>query len=52
MPTLLLCHIINTSVEIKLPADEAALIVVLPAGTRLTSDGSKVKAGDVIIAYK
>jgi hypothetical protein len=40
------------NVRIKLPAGEAALVVVLPAGTRLKAGRSKVKAGDVIIAYK
>ncbi|MDO9254706.1 MAG: hypothetical protein Q7U54_04270 [Bacteroidales bacterium] len=39
-------------ISISLPADEAALVVVLPAGTRLKTEGSKVKAGDVVIAYK
>lgn len=39
-------------IEIKLPSGEAALIVVLPAGTHLTADGSKVKAGKVVIAYR
>jgi len=36
----------------KLPPDEAMLMVVLPAGTRLKSEGLKVKAGNVVIAYK
>ena len=40
------------AVNLKLPAGEAALVVVLPAGTRLTAEGSKIKAGDTIIAYK
>jgi len=40
------------NVSIKLPAGEAALIVVLPTGTRLTAEGLKVKAGGVVIAYK
>jgi hypothetical protein len=40
------------NVSIDLPAGEAALVVVLPAGTHLTTEGSKVKAGGVIIAYK
>jgi len=39
-------------IGIRLPAREAALVVVLPAGTRLQADGSKIKAGDVIIAYQ
>jgi len=40
------------NISIKLPAGEAALVVVLPAGIRLRAEGSKVKAGNVIIAYK
>ena len=39
-------------VKIKLPAGKAALVVVLPSGTKLTPEGSKIKAGDVVIAYK
>jgi hypothetical protein len=39
-------------VSIKLPAGEAALVVVLPAGTRLKAKGSEIKAGDTVIAYK
>jgi len=42
----------NGNISIKLPAGEAALVVVLPAGTKLKTEGSKVKAGDVVIAYK
>jgi len=40
------------NISIELPAGEAVLIVELPAGTRLKTEGSKVKAGDVVIAYK
>jgi hypothetical protein len=39
-------------IGIKLPAGEAALIVFLPAGTRLTSHGSIIKAGNEVIAFK
>ena len=39
-------------ISISLPAGEASLVVVLPAGTSLKTEGSKVKAGDTIIAYK
>jgi hypothetical protein len=39
-------------VGIKLLAGEAALVVVLPAGTPLSTQGSKIKANDVVIAYK
>jgi hypothetical protein len=42
----------NGQINIKLPAGEAALIVFLPAGTPLISQGSKIKAGNVVIAYK
>jgi hypothetical protein len=42
----------NGEVNISLPAGEAALVVVLPTGTRLRMEGSKVKAGDAVIAYK
>lgn len=40
------------NVSLKLPADEAVLMVVLPAGTRLKTEGSKIKAGNTVIAYK
>lgn len=40
------------NVSISLPAGEAALVVVLPAGTHLKAEGSKIKAGNVVIAYK
>jgi len=39
-------------VSLMIPADEAALVVVLPAGTRLKTEGSKIKAGNTVIAYK
>ncbi len=42
----------NGSVGIKLLAGEAALVVVLPAGTPLSTQGSKIKANNVVIAYK
>lgn len=42
----------NGNISISLPAGEAALVVVLPAGTRLQSEGSKIKVGNVVIAYK
>jgi len=40
------------NISINLPAGEAALVVVLPAGTKLKSEGSKIKVGDTVIAYK
>jgi hypothetical protein len=43
---------INGDKGILLPANEAALLVVLPAGTRLRSEGPDIKAGNVVIAYK
>jgi len=40
------------NVNIKLPAHEAVLVVVLPAGIQLKTEGSKIKAGNAIIAFK
>ena len=40
------------NVKIKLPAGKAALVVILPSGTKLKPEGSKIKAGNVVIAYK
>jgi len=42
----------NGKISMKLPAGEAALVVILPSGTKLTSEGSKIKAGNVVISYK
>ncbi len=39
-------------VSMKVPADEAVVVAVLPAGTRLKSEGSKIKADNTVIAYK
>lgn len=39
-------------VSIKLPAGEAAIVVVLPTGTSLKADGAGINAGNTIIAYK
>jgi hypothetical protein len=39
-------------ISIKIPAAEAALIVELPAGTKLTLDGNKLKVNKYIISYK
>lgn len=39
-------------VSLTLPAGEASLVFVLPAGTHLKTEGSKIKAGDTVIAYK
>jgi hypothetical protein len=39
-------------INLTLPAGEAALVVVLPAGTRLKVEGTKIKAGAVTISYK
>jgi len=40
------------NISISIPAGEALLLVELPAGTQLKAEGSKVKAGKVVIAYK
>ena len=40
------------NVSLRLPADEAVVVVVLPAGIRLKTEGSKIKTGNVVIAYK
>ncbi len=40
------------NVNISLPAREAALIVVLPAGTLLKKEGSKIKAREAVIAFR
>ena len=40
------------NISISLPAGEATLVVALPAGTRLKAEGSKIKAGNTVIAYK
>lgn len=40
------------NVTIKLPAGEAAVVFVLPSGTCLKAEGFKIKAGDIVIAYK
>ena len=39
-------------VKINLNASDAALIVVLPAGIQLKTDGSIIKAGDIVISFK
>lgn len=39
-------------IALKIPAGSAVLIVELPAGTRLTSEGKKLKANDYVISYK
>lgn len=40
------------TIPITLPAGEAVVITVLPAGTKLTSKGAKVMADKVVISYK
>ncbi len=40
------------NVSLQLPADEAVLVVVLPAGSSLHANGPQVKAGETVIAYK
>jgi len=39
-------------VSLDVPAGEAVLVVVLPSGTRLKTEGAKIKADDEVIAYK
>jgi len=39
-------------VSFLLHGGKSAVVVVLPSGTKLTLEGSKIKAGDVVIAYK
>lgn len=39
-------------VKIKLTGREAALVVILPGGTKLNIVGAKIKAGNTVIAYK
>jgi hypothetical protein len=40
------------NIAIDLAAGKSALVVILPAGTLLKVDGTKIKAGNVVIAYK
>jgi hypothetical protein len=40
------------NVKIRLPASEAALVVVLPAGIRLKTEGTRIRAGHTVIAYQ
>lgn len=40
------------NVNISLPAGEAAVVVFLPSGTKLSREGLKIKAANVVIAYK
>lgn len=43
---------VHGEVSIILKADEAALVIVLPAGTHLKTEGSIIKTDDTVIAYK
>ncbi|MDY0344369.1 MAG: D-glucuronyl C5-epimerase family protein [Lentimicrobium sp.] len=40
------------NISIQIPAGKAVLAVELPAGTRLTSKGKMIIAGDTVVAYK
>lgn len=40
------------NIAFEIPAGEAVLVVALPAGTRLKKSGSKLMAGETVIAYK
>lgn len=42
----------NGKIEISIPSDNARLIVVLPANSKIVKDGAKLKVDDHIIAYK
>jgi len=42
----------SDNISVRLPAREAVLIVVLPAGTLLKKEGSKIIADDVVIAFR
>ena len=44
-------NIQNTGV-IEIPAGEAVVMVQLPSGIRLKTEGRKIKAGDSVIAYR
>ncbi len=39
-------------IAIKIPAGEAALVVELPAGAKLTADGKKLKVNNTVISYR
>ena len=43
---------VNGIVSINIPAEDAIVVAVLPAGTRLKTEGSRIKAGNTVIAYK
>ena len=49
--TYLARNIQNTGV-IEIPAGEAVVMVQLPSGIRLKTEGRKIKAGDSVIAYR
>jgi hypothetical protein len=39
-------------IRLKIPAGEAMVVVALPAGEKLKTDGLKLMAGETVIAYK
>lgn len=43
---------VSGNIGIKIPADEAVLMIVLPAGLSLRTDDLKVMAGHTVITYK
>lgn len=42
----------NGDILIQLPAKEAVLFVQLPAGVKVTKDGNRLKANNIVISYK
>ncbi len=40
------------NIGIEIPAGEAVVVVALPAGIKIKTEGMKVKAGETVIAYK
>jgi hypothetical protein len=42
---------VSTPAKIDIPADNALVVVVLPAGTRLDKCRNKIKANGIVIAY-
>jgi hypothetical protein len=42
----------SNEIRLKIPAGEAVVVVVLPAGEKLKTNGLKLMAGETVIAYK
>ena len=43
---------VSTLAKIYIPADNALVVVVLPAGTRLEKNRNKIKANGIVIAFQ